>query len=485
VFGLREAEAVGQPLSRLFAVPLGTGLGTLPVARPDVGSPLLEVPGRRADGATFPAEVTFTEAQAGDHVIYTVFVRDISDRKRAAEEREGLEAQLRHAQKMETIGTLAGGIAHDFNNILTPIIGHVELALADTGAAGVSADLDQVRRAALRAKDLVKQILLFSRRGEKAFSPVELGPVVKEALKLLRSSLPATIEIRSSVAADVMPVVGDPTQLHQVLMNLCTNAYHAMRERGGLLDVRLEMARLDPRASVAIPQIEGDRAVRLAVRDTGHGMDAATLERLFEPFFTTKPVGEGTGLGMSIVHGIITDHGGTITVASQPGAGTTFEIYLPPAQAQPGSGVAVAAGPDARGEGRILVVDDDAVIARLVARVLQRQGYEVVPTTSPTEVGGMLANAERPFDLVITDQTMPGMTGLQLAQQIARWRPGFPVILMSGYSEFGDRRDPGELGLRDLLTKPVEMDVLTTAVGRVLRESRAGPAGPAGAGAGA
>jgi len=430
---------------------------------------MLEVVARRRDGATFPAEVKFTEAQDGDRTLHTVFIRDISERKRSGEERDRLEGQLRHAQKLETIGTLAGGIAHDFNNILTPIIGNVELALGEPMPADMKSDLEEVLQAAMRAKALVKQILLFSRRGEKKFSTIKVGPIVSEAIKLLRASIPTTIEIRSSIAPDVALVVGDPTQLHQVLMNLCTNAYHAMRDRGGVLEVRVDMVEMDALLGGGAAE---ERAVRILVRDTGQGMDAVTLERLFEPFFTTKPVGEGTGLGMSIVHGIITQHGGTITVQSTPGSGTTFEIHLPSAEQEATVAEQMAAPSQVKGEGRILVVDDDAVIAKLLARVLTRAGYDVVEATVSLDVPAMLAEADPPFDLVITDQTMPGMTGLELADRIQSWRSGFPIILLSGYSEFAGRQDAKEHGLREVLMKPVPIDVLAATVARVLKDDR-------------
>ena len=468
IFGVAEKDALGRPLNDLFGVPLTTGPGSLR-ARSEVGSPILEVVARRRDGATFPAEVKFTESRDGDRTLHTVFIRDISERKRAGEERDRLEGQLRHAQKMETIGTLAGGIAHDFNNILMPIIGNVELALGEPMSADMTSDLEQVLEAAMRAKALVRQILLFSRWGETVFSTIDVGPIVSEALKLVRASLPATIEIRSYIAPDVAVVVGDPTQLHQVLMNLCTNAGHAMRDRGGVLEVRVDMVDMD---AIAGGRAAEQRAVRLVVRDTGQGMDAATLERLFEPFFTTKPVGEGTGLGMSIVHGIIAHHGGTITVQSTPGSGTTFEIHLPAAEQEAEVGEEAAAPSQVRGDGRILVVDDDAVIAQLLARVLTRAGYDVVQATVSSEVPAMLAEAEPPFDLIITDQTMPGMTGLELADRIQSWQSGFPIILLSGYSEFAGRQDAKAHGLREVLMKPVPIDVLAATVARVLKEDR-------------
>lgn len=468
LFGFTETEAVGKSLNALFGIPLTTGPTSLE-ARSAVGSPILEVSACRRDGAPFPAEVRFTKARAGDRVLYTVFIRDISERKRGAEERERLEGQLRHAQKMETVGTLAGGIAHDFNNILTPIILHVELALGEPLSAEMTSDLGEVLAAAMRAKDLVRQILLFSRRGETAYTTIDVEPIVKEALKLLRSSLPATIELKSSVAADVARVLADPTQLHQVLMNLCTNAYHAMPESGGVIEVQVDMVDVD---FITGGSAADQRAVRLVVRDNGHGMDAATLERLFEPFFTTKPVGEGTGLGMSIVHGIIEHHGGTITVQSTPGLGTTFEIHLPAAEQETAVREKKAAPNQARGVGRILVVDDDAVIAQLLARVLRRAGYDVVQATVSSHVPAMLAEAEPPFDLLVTDQTMPGMTGLELADRVQRWRIGFPVILLSGFSEFVGRQDLKQHGLREVLMKPVPIDVLAATVARVLEEDR-------------
>jgi PAS domain S-box-containing protein len=468
IFGMPERDALGRPLNDLFGVPLETGPGSLRT-RSEVGSPMLEVVARRRDGAPFPAEVRFTESRDGDRTLHTVFIRDISERKRAGEERDRLEGQLRHTQKMDTIGTLAGGIAHDFNNILSPIIMNIELALEEPLSAEMKSDMAQVLEAALRAKALVRQILLFSRRGEKVFRTIEVGPVVREAITLLRASLPTTIEIRSHIATDVALVVGDPTQLHQVVMNLGTNAYHAMRDRGGVLEVRVDMVDVD--ALLGGDDAE-ERAVRIVISDTGQGMDAVTLERLFEPFFTTKPVGEGTGLGMSIVHGIITQHGGTIAVQSTPGSGTTFEIHLPSAEQQAPAAEHSAAPTKVRGDGRILVVDDDAVIAKLLARVLTRAGYDVVQTTVPSHVPAMLVEADPPFDLVITDQTMPGMTGLELAARIQSWQSGFPIILLSGYSEFAGRQDAKKHGLREVLMKPVPIDVLAATVARILKEDR-------------
>ena len=473
LFGYARDEAQNRPFAELFAVPVGEGpAGLMPTE--GVGSPSLEVVARRRDDSTFAAELTFGKAEAGGEVRHTVFVRDIGDRKRAAEEQERLEAQLRHAQKMETIGTLAGGIAHDFNNILMPILGHLELVLGAVGpGSGLRADLEPIRDAAHRARDLAKRILTFARDTEQDFRALDLGRVVMEAVQLLRSSIPATIAIRAQVVPDVASIEGDGTQLHQVLMNLCTNAYYAMRERGGTLTITLDMARPEPGLAALHPPLSADQVVRLTVRDTGHGMDQATLERVFEPFFTTKPPGEGTGLGMSIVHGIVTRHRGAITVESEPGAGTAFTIFLPPGTAE-AAAVAAGARPVAmtHGHGHVLVVDDDEVVGRLVARVLERVGYRVTLTMVPAEALELALRGDEPFDLLITDQTMPGMTGTQLAARVRERHPKFPIILMTGYSELATQGSIERLGVSELLVKPVEIEPLAATVARVLQAAR-------------
>jgi PAS domain S-box-containing protein len=473
LFGYTRDEARDRPFAQLFAMPLGEGPAGLQPTE-GVGSPSLEVVARRQDDSTFAAELTFGKAEAGGEARTTVFVRDIGDRKRAAEEQERLEAQLRHAQKMETIGTLAGGIAHDFNNILMPILGHLELVLAAVGPdSALRADLEPIRDAAHRGRDLAKRILTFARDTEQAFVAVDLGRVVKEAVQLLRSSIPSTIAIRAHVAPGVPAVEGDASQLHQVLMNLCTNAYHAMREGGGTLAISLDLASPDPGLAALHLSLSGDRVVCLTVRDTGHGMDQATLERVFEPFFTTKAAGEGTGLGMSIVHGIVTSHRGAITVESQPGVGTAFTISLPPGKSEATAAVAgVRSAALTHGHGHVLVVDDDAVVGRLVGRVLERVGYRVTLTTAPADALELVLRGEGPFDLLITDQTMPGMTGTQLAGRIRERHPEFPIILMTGYSELATQGSIERLGVTELLVKPVEIEPLAATVGRVLQAAR-------------
>jgi PAS domain S-box-containing protein len=477
LFGWERGAAEGRPFAELFSTPIGEGPAGL-VVTPGVGSPSLEIVARRRSGTTFSAELTFGRAEAGGEVLHTVFVRDVGDRKRAAEEQERLEAQLRHAQKMETIGTLAGGIAHDFNNLLMPILGHVELVLASVPPdSELRGDLEPMRDAARRARDLVKRILTFARGTEQAFGPVRLPVVVDESVRLLRSSIPSTIAIRTEIAVDVAPIEGDGSQIHQVIMNLCTNAYHAMRDRGGQLEVLLDMAPIDPSLAALHPGLAGAAVVRLQVRDTGHGMDRATLERVFEPFFTTKPAGEGTGLGMAIVHGVVTSHRGAITVASEPGVGTTFTVYFPPARTVDAVGAPVRGPEMTTGEGRVLVVDDDDVVGRLVTRVLERAGYQVTRTISPVEALDQLLVPDTACDLLITDQTMPGLTGIQLAQRVRAARPELPIILMTGYSELASQGSIELLGINELLVKPVEIVPLAATVARVIHASRAGPAG--------
>jgi len=470
LFGYGGSDAAGRSVTDLFVMP-SPGGARPPTLTEQLRGLVPQAVGRRRDGSTFPAEVVLAQARVADRVLDTVFVRDISERKRAQEERDMLEAQLRQAQKMETVGTLAGGIAHDFNNLLAPILATVDLLLGDAPQGALRDDLEQIRRAALRARDLVRQILSFSRRAEQQLAALQLAPLIREALALLRASLPSTIEIRSNLEPDVA-VVGDASQLQQVVMNLSTNAFHAMRERGGVLDVRLETVAPDGVLAAAHPALAAaGRVVRLTVRDTGRGMDAATLERLFEPFFTTKPPGEGTGLGMAIVHGIVTAHGGAITVESTPGVGTTFEIFLP---ARGAVQAAAAAAPAAatRGEGRVLVVDDEVMIVNLTARVLARRGYDVTTATTPAAALDMVSSGARPFDLLITDQTMPGMTGLALAERVHALHPALPIILMTGYAELGGAEKAGRRAIAELLIKPIENEALAAAVARVLHAAR-------------
>ena len=369
----------------------------------------------------------------GDVIGVSGVAWEVTQRVRAVEAAKALEAQLFQAQKMETIGTLAGGIAHDFNNILSPILGYTDLALSLLEAnSPVREDLEQVIRAAHRAKELVEQILIFSRRGDEMRRPLQLHLIVLEALKLIRSSLPSTVEVQQRVETRDDTVFADPAQMHQVFINLCTNAAHAMRETNGVL--RIEMARetVDAPTAARVGLKPGDHVV-LTVRDQGEGMEPTTQARIFEPFFTTKKPGEGTGLGLSVVHGIVMSHGGAIDVTSQRGQGSTFRVYLPsapPAEADTEN----ARVPDTTSRGEhILVVDDEPDVTRVLARILESQGYRVTALTSSEAALAAFRSAPNDFAAVITDQTMPRLTGVELAREIHAVSARTPVILTTGY----------------------------------------------------
>ena len=391
-------------------------------------------------------------------------------------ERKRLEAQLRQAQKMEAIGTLAGGIAHDFNNILTAILGYTELALDDIRQESTAWNyLHEVRKAGLRAKTLVQQILTFSRRTEQLRTPVPLPLLIKEVLALLRASLPSTIEIRQEVTPDVGIVLGDPTQLQQVLLNLCTNAAHAMHVTGGRLEVRLEAVVVDAPMIARHPELQPGPSVCITVADTGHGIPPEVLERIFEPFFTTKGPGEGTGMGLALVHGIVTDHGGAVLVDSVIGQGTIFTIYLPrsaePAQSAASQEEAAASGAQP-GTECVLFVDDETILVSLGQAILQRLGYDVVACTSSVEALEVFRAAPRRFDLVITDQTMPHMTGEVLAQELRRLRSDIPIILCTGFSHVMHAERARELGIDAFLMKPLAMQEFAQTIQQVMAARR-------------
>ncbi|NVM22504.1 MAG: PAS domain S-box protein [Desulfobacterales bacterium] len=392
-----------------------------------------------------------------------MFIRDRTEQKK-------LEDQLRHSQRLEAIGTLAGGIAHDFNNILSAVIGNAEMALYDPqDAASVQYCLEQVHKAGHRAKDLVAQILAFSRQQEHEPKPLRLSPIVKETLKLLRASLPTTIKIRQNIRNESGPVLASPTQIHQVLMNLCTNAAHAMRENGGVLEVSLaNVDNVGPDSGVAPDFDLSPRAyVELTVSDTGHGMDPIIMERMFEPYFTTKGKTEGAGLGLAVAHGIVKSHGGAINVQTEPGKGTTFHVYLPRLE---NDATQETGTPDRiqTGNERILFVDDEELIVDLGQRMLESLGYEVVAKTNSMEAMEIFHAKPERFDLVITDQTMPDMTGTRMAEELMRIRPDIPIILCTGYSEIITPEEVKEIGIREFVMKPLVMRNIAETIRRVL-----------------
>lgn len=396
---------------------------------------------------------------------------DITERKQSEEERSRVEAQLRQAQKMEALGTLAGGIAHDFNNILGVIFGYTEMASYELPKESrLYGDLEQVLKAAHRAKELVQQILTFCRRSEEGKKPVQVALIVKEAMKMLRASLPSTIEIKSNVASKAV-VMADPTQIHQVLMNLCTNAAHAMRDKGGVLEVSLNDVRLSPEAILPHWNLLPGLYQELVVKDSGHGIDPAFLDRIFDPFFTTKEQGEGTGLGLSVVLGIVKSLGGVIEVESTRGEGSAFHVLLPSA-GSPAVREIVVPAHLYRGEERILIVDDEPELVMLTKQMLENLGYKVDYRMNGFDALEVFRAqlSENPFDLVITDMTMPRLTGVELAVELRKMQPDLPVILCTGFSETIDEERAKSLGIKGFLMKPFVLNEIAELIRKVLSE---------------
>jgi len=423
----------------------------------------------RKDGSTLWVEVTasFLRDQSGEVVAILGASRDISERKQAEQEKKNLETRLQQAHKMEAIGTLAGGIAHDFNNILAAVLGYTEMALADAESGSeMHSNIQEVLTAGNRARDLVKQILAFSRQAEQELKPVQVALIVKEAIKLLRASMPSTIEIDCNIDSK-SATLADPTQIHQVLMNLCTNADHAMRDTGGTLEVSLTDVAVKSESKARKLDISPGDYLCLKISDTGHGMPAAVKERIFDPFFTTKGRDKGTGMGLAVVHGIVKSHGGAITVYSEPGKGTRFDVYLQVIRAEVKTPVGdIKQLPT--GDERILFVDDEKALVDMGRQMLQRLGYSVVCRTSSIEALELFKVQSANFDLVITDMTMPNMTGEKLAAELMTVRPGIPVILCSGFSEQITEEKAGQQGIRKYLLKPMVMQTLAATVREVL-----------------
>ncbi|MBF0474755.1 MAG: response regulator [Deltaproteobacteria bacterium] len=411
-----------------------------------------------------------TRDDAGKPIRVNGILWDVTAQKKAEEEHKKLETQLRQAQKMEAIGTLAGGIAHDFNNILGSIIGYAELALIDAPPESDLKDcLDQIYKGGKRAADLVKHILAFSRQSEQLKKPLRIGPIVKECLKLLRASLPSTIEIVQNISKEDRNTLADPTQIHQIIMNLGTNAMQAMREKGGCLTVKLEHLELTSKEAIADWELEIGPYLRLTVRDTGKGIDPEIIDRIFEPYFTTKDIGEGTGLGLSVIYGIVQSHNGAVTVSSEPGNGTEFNIYLPQTRNN------IDADEDVTieyvtGTGKILLVDDEEALVNSGQLVLERLGYEVRPYTSSLAALEAFRNRPDDFDLVITDYTMPQMTGIELAKEILAVRPDLPIIICTGYSANLTPKIVRQTGVRALIMKPIMHDEISKLVLELLKD---------------
>ncbi len=427
---------------------------------------LFETRFRHKKGETIPVEIFLQSvAPPDEHARFVAIVRDISERRKAEKERAELQTQLQHAQRMEAMGTLAGGIAHDFNNILMIINGYTEIALEHElpDDHPVRDSMGQALKATHRAIELVHQILAFSRQKEHEMVQVRVTPIVKETLKLLRASLPATIEISRKLTAESDMIMGDPSKIHQVLMNFCTNASHAMGSEPGVLEICMTDAKVD-----SDPDLNPGHYLMLSVSDTGHGMEPSVMEHIFEPYFTTKPVGEGTGLGLSVTHGIVKSFGGTIRVRSEPEEGSTFDVFFPITEAGRASEIKTSA-PIPRGNNEhILFIDDEELLTDMGKRLLEGLGYKVSARTDSVAALEDFRLHPEAYDLVITDMTMPIMTGDKLARELLLIRPDIPVILCTGYSKEITEEKAEDMGIREFLMKPPSMREIAQAIRRAL-----------------
>jgi len=418
---------------------------------------------KKKDGSPISCSVSAVAVKnkKGEMKNYDGVIEDITDLKQ-------LENQLRQAQKMEAIGTLAGGIAHDFNNILSAIMGYTELSKLEVTEEGqLKQNLNEIYSASLRAKDLVTHILAFSRQSGPERKPIQIGPIVKEAIKMLRASLPTTIEIRHHIDANAGTITADATQIHQVLMNLCTNAYQAMMDKGGILQINLSNTHVNAAQASLNPDMRAGDYVKLTISDTGHGMKAQILKRIYEPYYTTKAKGTGTGLGLAVVHGIVKGFAGTITVKSKLNEGTAFEIFIPRVKKAIKSTTRLRENLQT-GHERILLVDDEQAIVDIGKQMLERLGYTVSTRTSSVEALNLFKTQPEEYDLVITDLTMPNMTGEKLARELHKIHAGIPVILCTGFSEQLTKEEAIEIGIKEFMMKPMGMNQMAKTIRKAL-----------------
>jgi PAS domain S-box-containing protein len=417
---------------------------------------------KRNDGAIYHARLNISQIELDDKNVLLIIAEDITSQK-------NLEIQLQQAHKMESIGTLAGGIAHDFNNILGIIVGNTELAIDDVSEWNPARqNMEEIRTASFRARDVVRQLLSFARQTKLEKKPTNIIPIVKESLKLLRSSIPTSTEIRQNIPTDIDTILADPTQINQVLINLCTNADHAMPD-GGIIKVILKNVELGENATAQYHNLNPGRYVNLIVSDTGHGIPKEEIDRIFDPYFTTKEVGKGTGMGLAVVHGIVKGHNGLITVESELEKGTTFSMFFPVVEKE--AVVETESDEDLpAGNERILFVDDEESIAKLGHRRLERLGYKLESTTSPIKALALFRSQPDQFDLIITDLTMPKMTGDKLVKEILNIRSDIPIILCTGFSEKIDEKKAKEIGAADYIEKPLDKRDFAFKVRKVLDE---------------
>jgi signal transduction histidine kinase/ActR/RegA family two-component response regulator len=402
-------------------------------------------------------------------------LQEIAERQLAQASQKKLEKQLQQARKMEAIGTLAGGIAHDFNNILTSIIGYTELILCsyervdNTKRPDLLKDLEQIHKAGMRAKDLVNQILAFSRQQEYQAIPLEIHIVIREAIKFLKASIPKSVEIRADIVNHDTLVLADATQIHQVVMNLCTNAYHAMRDTGGILAIELVHKEIHPDdEQIGDPHLTAGPYLLLKISDTGTGMPKEVLERIFDPYFTTKEKGEGTGMGLAVVHGIVKNHGGSISVYSEVGKGTSFYIYLPKIEQEETKQEVMLTQQVPTGNEHILIIDDEPAINIVEKRLIEGLGYQVTSITNPLDALTLISTHPEMWDLVLTDMTMPKMNGAELAQKILEIRDDMPIILCTGFSELINEKKAKAIGVKEYVMKPLIRKEIAHAIRRSL-----------------
>jgi two-component system, cell cycle sensor histidine kinase and response regulator CckA len=452
-------EAIGRRLFRLFNAVYKSGKGRT-----------LSGKLTRKKGGPIHAEVSISLIRNSENEIigFRGLIRDVTYRVRHEKEKHELEIRLQQAHKMEAIGTLAGGIAHDFNNILSAILGYTELSLAQApGETSLQGHLRKVLQASERARELVKQILTFSRQEQQELIPIQVNATLKEALKLLRASLPATIKIQQHIDSNAT-VMADPTQIHQILMNLCTNASHAMEEKGGILKVILCETPLSVDDAARMPEIVPGDYLKISVGDTGDGIPPAALERIFDPFYTTKELGKGTGMGLAVVHGIVKSHGGLITVQSQLNRGTIFDVFLPIVKSQQSKKQKTPRLPIPQGTERVLYIDDEPFQIEIGKEALERLGYTVVAHANSVKALELFRESPAAFDLVITDMTMPEMTGDLLAKEMMAIRPDIPIIICTGYSERLSEESAEEMGIRGFILKPILIRDMAITIRRIL-----------------
>ena len=462
------------------------GMSALDILTEDSQKKFIERLDKILDGQKVPSSVEFKiRAKSGrelcvlinSKIIYaadgkpkgaTAVVHDLTEQKQAEEEKKNLEYQLQQAQKMEAIGTLAGGIAHDFNNILSVIIGYTELILLNGDVAGeVRQNLKEIFSASKHARDMVKQILAFSRQNKQERKPIQVAHIIKEAIKMLRASLPATISIQQHIEKDTGVIEADPTQIHQVLMNLCTNAAHAINEKDGVLEIHLGNIDLDQKAAADIPGLKTGSYLKLSVKDSGEGIHPEVQQQIFNPYFTTKEKGVGTGLGLAVVQGIVKSNNGAVTVESEVGKGAAFHVYLPTIKRKLSPEDEIST-PLPMGCEHILLVDDEQPLVEIGRQMLERLGYSVATRTSSIEALELFKVDPNRFDLVITDIVMPNLTGDKLAKKIINIRNDIPVVLCTGYSEKFTRRNASEMGIHTFLMKPLVMRDLANTVRQAL-----------------